>query len=301
MTTPHPCTETNCECTWLGDHLQPALDEFDAAAQGAASERIPTGFTQLDELTTGLLPGTLTVIGGYPGTGSSVLALDFTRYAVLKRNIPAAFLTFDTRPQEIVQRLLSSEAKIKLWDLRTGRMTDDDWTKLARRMSEIDEAPIVIDRPRDRDITAIVEQITTLVDNHGTKLVILDPLHMLTARTDLPYENREREVAEITRRLKVLALDTDTAIVVTSHLTNNPGPRQAIPGPPTLADLRDSGTIAHIADVVILLHRPDLWERDDPRGGEVDLMVVKHRQGPTATITVAHQLHLSRLVDLARG
>jgi replicative DNA helicase len=148
--------------------------------------------------------------------------------------------------------------------------------------------------------TAVTEQITELAET-GCLLVVIDPLHMVLAHRDLPYENREREVSEIIRRLKALALDLDIAIVVTSHLTNNPGPRQSIPGRPSLADLRDSGVIAHVADMVILIHRPDMGDVDDFRGGEVDLIVAKHRTGPAFTCTVAHQLHLSRLVDIVRS
>lgn len=167
-------------------------------------------------------------------------------------------------------------------------------------MSQISEAPMFIGRPADRDVATVAALVTELVETKKIKLVVIDPLNMVTARTDIPYENREREVAEVVRRLKTLALDTDTAIVVTSHLTNNPGPRQAIPARPSLSDLRDSGTIAHIADLVILIERPDLSEHDHPRRGEADLIIAKYRFGPSAiTITVAHQMHLCRFVDLA--
>lgn len=285
----------------LEDLLLPTIEELDAIAggNGAGTGHILTGFFELDHLTTGLMPGSLTVIGGYPGAGSSTLAMDFTRSAGVRHDIPALFLTLDSRPDHLVRRLLSSEARVKHGEMRSGRMSDQDWTGLARRMVEVREAPIFIGRPVDRDITAVTGLVTDLVEDHDVRLVVIDPLHMVTARTDLPYENREREIAEIVRRLKTLALDTETAIVVTSHLTNNPGPRQAIPARPSLSDLRDSGTIAHVADLVILIERPDLWERDHPRGGEADLIVAKHRFGPTATLTVAHQMHLCRFMNIA--
>lgn len=292
---------------FLEEWLQPAIDEIDAiASRGGVSLGVPTGFTELDELTSGLQMGSLTVVGAYPGVGASTLALDFARSGAVKHGAEVLFLTLETPPRDLVMRLLSAEAKIKLGDIRAGRMSDDDWTKLARRMSEITESPLILHQPTDRDINAVVDLVTDEAErskddpNLRLRLVVIDSLQLLTARTGLPYENREREVAEVVRRLKALALDLDIAVVVTSQLSTNPGPRQ-FPRVPTLADLRDSGTIAHVADTVVLLHRPDAWERDDPRGGEADFIVAKHRQGPTATITVAHQMHLSRFVDLARG
>lgn len=293
---------------FLEDWLQPAIDEVDTiASRGGISLGIPTGFSQLDELTNGLQMGTLTVVGAHPGVGASTLVLDFARSCAVKHDMESLFLTLETEPMSVVKRLLSAEAKIKLFELLSGRMSDDDWTKLSRRMSEISEAPLIVHRPTDRDISAVVDLVTDLAESSaadpkrtGLRLLVIDPLQLLTARTDLPYENREREVSEVVRRLKALAHDLNIAVVVTSQLSSNPGPRE-LPRTPALADLRDSGTIAHVADTVILLHRPDAWERDHPRGGEVDIIVAKHRQGPTATIIAAHQLHLSRFVDMVRG
>jgi replicative DNA helicase len=296
------CAEPGCGCTWLEELLQPGIDTIDAiAAGGGDPENIPMGITELDEITGGLAPGSLTVIGGYPGVGASTLALGFARQAAIKHAIPTAYLTLETLPAAVLQRVLSAEAKVKLWELRSGRMNDADWTRLARRMPEISAAPLILTRPADRNIAAIGAQVGAWVETHHIKFVVIDPMHLLTARSDLPYENREREVAEVARRLKALALDLGIAVVATAHLTSNPGPRQPIPPIPSLSDLRDSGTIAHVADLVMFVHRPDCFTRDDPRGGEADLIIAKHRHGPTATLTVAHQLHLCRFVDMAKG
>lgn len=284
----------------LLDLLQPTLDELDAiAAHGGSTLNIPTGFADLDAVTSGLSRGSLTIIGAHPGVGASTLALNFVRAAAVYNGLPAAYLSLDNPANAVTQRLLSAEARIRLTDMRSGRMSEDDWTRLAQRMKEISEAPIVISRPEDMDITALAKAVTALTTQKGVRLVVVDPLHLVTARRDLPYENREREVAEITRRLKRLALDTNVAIIATAQLSTNPGPRQPIPLRPSLADLRDSGTIAHVADYVLLINRPDAWERDDPRAGEADLILAKHRHGPTATIVAAHQLHYSRFADLA--
>ncbi|MFC4859504.1 replicative DNA helicase [Actinophytocola glycyrrhizae] len=295
---PHHATEDFPE---LFELLQPAMDQLDAiASRGGNTLNIPTGFADLDAVTSGLSRGSLTIIGAHPGVGASTLALNFVRTAAVRHGIPAAYLSLDNPVDAVTQRLLSAEAKIRLTDMRSGRMSDDDWTRLARRMTEISEAPIVISRPEHMDITALTKAITELTAQKGVQLIVVDPLHLVTARRDLPYENREREIAEITRRLKRLALDTNIAIIATAQLSTNPGPRQPTPPRPSLADLRDSGTIAHVADYVLFINRPDAWERDDPRAGEADLILAKHRHGPTATIVAAHQLHYSRFADLAQ-
>ncbi|MGW3483331.1 DnaB-like helicase C-terminal domain-containing protein [Rhodococcus indonesiensis] len=283
----------------FGELIQSTLEQLDGSNEAAGS--IPTGFAELDEVTTGLPRGSLTVIGSHPGVGSSTLALGIARSTAIRHGIPAAYLTLDDTAERITQRVLSAEAKIKLYDLRSQRMSDDDWTRLARRTQEILECPLVITRPESREITTLVDQIGDLVTHQQARLVVVDSLHLVTARSALPYENREREVAEVTRVLKQVALDNDIAVVTTAQLSANPGPRMPSPSAPTLADLRDSGTVAHVADYVVLLYRPDAWDRDDPRGGEVDLILAKNRHGPPCTCTVAHQLHLSRFVDMARG
>ncbi|WP_433734931.1 DnaB-like helicase C-terminal domain-containing protein (plasmid) [Nocardia sp. CA-129566] len=286
--------------SFIEELFQPMMDNVDAVASGK-SIGVPTGFAMLDEITNGLGPGSLTVVAGHPGVGSSTLALDFARHAAIKHGIPAAYVVLDNTPVAVTQRVISAEAKIKHYDLQTGRMTDDDWTKLARRMTQVSEAPLAITRPKDRDIASVTSFLGKLTEMYGMRLIVIDSLHLLTARQDMSYENREREVGEITRRLKAFALDTNTVVVTTAQLSTNPGPRQPFPVAMSLADLRDSGTIAHIADYVILLDRPDAWERDHPRGGEADLHLAKNRHGPTAIFTVAHQLHLSRFADMARG
>ncbi|WP_414937152.1 DnaB-like helicase C-terminal domain-containing protein [Amycolatopsis sp. cmx-11-51] len=173
-------------------------------------------------------------------------------------------------------------------------MDDQDWIRVAKRMTEISEAPIVIMRPREVEIGPLSTVVNELSLRRDVRLVVIDSLHLVTARRDLPYENREREVAEIARRQT--SGPRYGTIVVTAQLSTNPGPHQPIPARPSLADLRDSGTIAHVADYVVLLHRPDAWDRDDPRAGGVDLILAKHEHGPTAMTTVAHQLRYGRLV-----
>ncbi|WP_328407500.1 replicative DNA helicase [Nocardia sp. NBC_00403] len=230
-------------------------------------------------------------------THNSTLGMDFMRSCSIKHGLPSVIFSLEMSRTEIVMRLLSAEAKIKLGDMRSGRMSDDDWTKLARRMSEISEAPLFVDDSPNLTMMEIRAKARRLKQRHDLKLVVVDYLQLMTSGKKV--ESRQQEVSDFSRNLKLLAKELEVPVVAISQL--NRGPEQRTDKRPMVSDLRESGSLEQDADMVILLHRPDAIERDDPRGGEADLILGKHRNGPTATITVAHQLHLSRFVDMARG
>jgi replicative DNA helicase len=277
--------------------LQPTMDEIDAiASQGGIARGVPTGFTELDEVTNGLHPGQMIVIAARPGMGKSTLGLDFLRSCSIKNRMASVVFSLEMSKSEIVMRLLSAEAKIKLADMRSGRMSDDDWTRLARRMSEISEAPLYIDDSPNLTMMEIRAKARRLKQKSDLKLIVIDYLQLMTSGKKV--ESRQQEVSEFSRQLKLLAKELEVPVVAMSQL--NRGPEQRTDKKPMLSDLRESGAIEQDADMVILLHRPDAFERDDPRGGEADLILAKHRNGPTKTVTVAHQLHLSRFTNMAR-
>lgn len=281
----------------LEELLQPTMDEIDAiASAGGISKGVPTGFTDLDEITNGLHPGQMIIVAARPGVGKSTLGLDFMRSCSIKHQLPSVIFSLEMSKTEIVMRLLSAEAKIKLGDMRSGRMSDDDWTRLARRMSEISEAPLYIDDSPNLTMMEIRAKARRLNQKAGLKLVVVDYLQLMTSGKK--HESRQQEVSEFSRNLKLLAKELEVPVIAISQL--NRGPEQRTDKRPQVSDLRESGSLEQDADMVILLHRPDAFERDDPRGGEADLILGKHRNGPTATITVAHQLHLSRFTNMAR-
>ncbi|WP_442873898.1 replicative DNA helicase [Actinomycetospora sp. NBC_00405] len=230
-------------------------------------------------------------------THNSTLGMDFARSASIKHGLTSAFFSLEMSRTEIVMRLLSAEAKIRLADMRSGSMTDDDWTRLARRMSEISEAPMFIDDSPNMTIMEIRAKARRLKQRHDLKLIILDYMQLMTSGKKV--ESRQQEVSEFSRQLKLLAKELEVPLVAISQL--NRGPEQRTDKKPMLSDLRESGSLEQDADMVMLISRPDAFERDDPRAGEADLILAKHRNGPTATITVAHQLHYSRFSDIARG
>jgi replicative DNA helicase len=197
---------------------------------------------------------------------------------------------------EITMRLLSAEARVPMHVMRTGQMSDDDWARLARRMSEVADAPLFIDDSPNMSLMEIRAKCRRLKQRHDLKLVIIDYLQLMSS-SSRRVENRQQEVSEFSRSLKLLAKELEVPVVALSQL--NRGPEQRQDKRPMLSDLRESGSIEQDSDVVILLHREDAYERESPRAGEADLIIAKHRNGPTATVTVAFQGHYSRFVDMA--
>ncbi|TWP53142.1 replicative DNA helicase [Lentzea tibetensis] len=230
-------------------------------------------------------------------THNSTLGLDFARSCSVKHGMTSAIFSLEMSRTEIVMRMLSAEARIRLGDMRGGKMSDDDWTRLARRMSEISEAPLFVDDSPNLTMMEIRAKARRLKQRHDLKLMVVDYLQLMSSGKK--SESRQQEVSEFSRNLKLIAKELEVPVIAISQL--NRGPEQRTDKRPQLSDLRESGSLEQDADMVILINRPDAWERDDPRAGEADLIVAKHRAGPTATITVAHQLHYSRFADLAQG
>jgi replicative DNA helicase len=229
-------------------------------------------------------------------THNSTLGLDLARSCSVAHGMASVIFSLEMSRTEIVMRLLSAEAKIRLADMRSGRMSDDDWTRLARRMGEISEAPLFIDDSPNMTMMEIRAKARRLKQRHDLRLIVVDYMQLMTSGKKV--ESRQQEVSEFSRHLKLLAKELEVPVVTISQL--NRGPEQRTDKKPMLADLRESGSLEQDADMVMLIHRPDAWERDDPRAGEADLILAKHRNGPTATVTVAHQLHYSRFSDMAR-
>jgi replicative DNA helicase len=230
-------------------------------------------------------------------THNSTLALDFARAASIKHGLTSAFFSLEMGRNEITMRLLSAEARVALHAMRSGTMNDDDWTRLARRMSEVAEAPLFIDDSPNMSMMEIRAKCRRLKQQHDLRLVIIDYLQLMSSGKRV--ESRQVEVSEFSRSLKLLAKELQVPVIALSQL--NRGPEQRTDKKPMVSDLRESGSIEQDADMVILLHREDAYEKESPRAGEADLIVAKHRNGPTATVTVAFQGHYSRFVDMASG
>ncbi len=230
-------------------------------------------------------------------THNSTMGLDIARSASIKHGLTSVIFSLEMSRTEITMRMLSAEAKIPLQKLRQGKLEDSDWTKMARTMGELSDAPLFIDDSPNMSLMEIRAKCRRLKQRHDLKIVIIDYLQLMSSGKRV--ESRQQEVSEFSRALKLLAKELEVPVIAISQL--NRGPEQRTDKKPQMSDLRESGSIEQDADMVILLHREDAYERESPRAGEADFIVAKHRNGPTDTITVAFQGHYSRFVDMAQS
>lgn len=276
--------------------VETAIDEIEAAkGRDGLMTGIPTGFAELDELTNGLHPGQLIIVAARPALGKSTLALDFARAASIGHNLPSIVFSLEMGRSEIAMRLLSAESSVPLQNMRKGTVDSRDWTTIAQTRGRINDAPLYIDDSPNMTLVEIRAKCRRLKQRVGLKMVIIDYLQLMTSGKRV--ESRQQEVSEFSRALKLLAKELQVPVVALSQL--NRGPEQRSDKMPALSDLRESGSLEQDADVVILLHREAAYEKDNPRAGEADFIVAKHRNGPTRTITVAFQGHFSRFQDMA--
>ena len=228
-------------------------------------------------------------------THNSTLGIDIARSAAIKHKMASVIFSLEMSRNEITMRMLSAEARVPLQNMRKGTMRDDDWQKLASTMGRMSEAPLFIDDSPNMSLMEIRAKCRRLKQRHNLKLVVIDYLQLMSSGKRV--ESRQQEVSEFSRALKLLAKELEVPVIAISQL--NRGAEQRTDKRPQMSDLRESGSIEQDADIVILLHREDAYERESPRAGEADLIVAKHRNGPTDTIVVGFQGHYARFVDMA--
>jgi replicative DNA helicase len=273
-----------------------AVEEIEAArGRDGQMTGIPTGFAALDQLTNGLHPGQMIVVAARPAMGKSTLALDFARAAAIKADQPTIFFSLEMGKSEIAMRLMSAEGSVPLQSMRKGSLDSRDWTTIASTRGRINDAPLYIDDSPNMTLVEIRAKCRKLKQRVGLKMVVIDYLQLMTSGKRV--ESRQQEVSEFSRALKLLAKELQVPVIALSQL--NRGAEQRADKKPAISDLRESGSIEQDADIVILLHREAAYEKDSPRAGEADLIVAKHRNGPTDTVTVAFQGHFSRFTDMA--
>ena len=280
----------------LSTLLPQALDEIEAISKGIGVEGVKTGFKDLDALTHGFHPGNMIILAARPAMGKSTLGLDIARHASIHNGLTSVIFSLEMSKSEITMRMLSAEARVGLNNIRAGTLSDDEWSRLARRMGEISEAPLFIDDSPNLSMMEIRAKARRLKQRHDIKLIVIDYLQLMSSGKKV--ENRQQEVSEFSRHLKLMAKELNIPVIAISQL--NRSPEQRSDKKPMLSDLRESGSIEQDADVVILLHRDDMYDQAN-RTGEADLIVAKHRNGPTKTITVAAQLHYARFYDMPQN
>ncbi|MGW0837113.1 replicative DNA helicase [Streptomyces prunicolor] len=286
-------TTDDTDLSAIGDLLGDSL--MRAVTPPTREDRVPTGFVDLDSLFSGgFAPGQFVVIGARPAMGKTTLAQDFARGAAIAAKIPTLFESLEMAKPELSDRILCAEARIPHHHLKQGIVSDVDMARAARRAPTIAEAPLFINDSALLSLPVLRGRVRNLARTKGLRLVIVDYLQLMQAPK---AESRQQAVAELSRGLKLLARDFNLTVVVLCQL--NRGPEHRTEKKPVVSDLRESGAIEQDADIVILLHREDAYEKESSRAGEADLIVGKHRGGPTATITAAFQGHFARFSDMA--
>jgi replicative DNA helicase len=220
--------------------MEGTLDEIEAiGSRGGEMVGVPTGFQDFDELTNGLHPGQMIVIAARPAVGKSTLGLDIARAAAIKANMTTCVFSLEMSRNEITMRLLSAEARVALHHMRTGKLTDDDWTRLARRMGEVSNAPLFIDDSPNMSMMEIRAKCRRLKQRHDLKLVIIDYLQLMSSGKRV--ESRQQEVSEFSRAIKLLAKELEVPVIAISQL--NRGSEQRTDKKPQMSDLRESGCL----------------------------------------------------------
>lgn len=243
----------------------------------------------------GFRKGQLVVVAGRPGLGKSVLSTDFARKAAIQDGERSIIFTLEMSEEEVLQRITAAEARVPLRAIQTRNVTRQQLAAAAEAGARISGSPLTIDNKPGCTLEHIRSQLRWLSREDPAKLAIVDYLQIMTAPKN---PRRDLELGMVTQQLKAMAGEFGLTIVLLSQL--NRDSQKRTDKRPQIAELRDSGSIESDADVVILVHREDAYEPETPRAGEAELIVAKNRSGPLATVTVAAQLHYSRLIDMAK-
>lgn len=241
---------------------------------------IPTGFADLDFKTAGLQNSDLVLIAARPGMGKTAMALNIAQYAAVQKHVPVAIFNLEMSKDQVVNRMLCSEVMVDSQKMRTGKLEDDDWKKIAQALAPLSAAPIYIDDTPGISVMDIRAKCRRLKLEKNLGLVVIDYLQLMQGRGKT--ENRQQEVSEISRSLKILAKELNIPVVTMSQLSR--GPESRTDHRPMLSDLRESGAIEQDADIVMFLYRDDYYNPDTDRKNIAEVIIAKHRNGSTGTV-----------------
>lgn len=284
----------------LHDLLDQTLDSLEALVErGDAITGTPTGYHEFDELTSGLQPNALIVVGARPGMGKTSFAMGMASHAALEAQRPVLFFSLEMSRVELSQRLLCSEARVDSTKVRNGRLTEDDWHRISHAIGRLGESNLWIDDNPNVTVMEIRSKARRLQSQLGGQqlgMIVVDYIQLMTSHGRA--ENRQTEVAEISRGLKILARELQCPVVALAQL--NRGLEQRADKRPMLADLRESGSLEQDADIVCFLYRDEQYNADSPDVGTAEVLVAKHRAGPTGMVRLAFLSHYTKFANMAR-
>lgn len=273
------------------------LSHLDDIQTGKVEEGVPTGFRDIDELTRGLQPGQMIVVAGRPAMGKSTLGMDFARSAAIHHDMCTVIFSLEMGRNELMQRIFAAETDIPLSAFKKpDEITADRWTQLNNMWENLKDKPLYIDDSPGVGMGDIRAKCRKLKQSENLKLVVIDYMQLMSSGRRV--ENRQQEVSNFSRQMKLLAKELQVPVVVLSQLNRSSEMRND--KKPQLSDLRESGSIEQDADVVFLVHRPDFYDKED-RPGEADVIMAKHRNGPTDTFNLAFLGAHSKFKDMPQG
>ncbi len=257
---------------------------------------VPTGFSDLDVMTTGFHPSDLVVVAARPGMGKTSFCLNIAQYAGLKKQIPVAIFSLEMSREQIAQRLLCGEARIDAGRVRRGILSENDWSKLAEAAGRLADSRIFVDDSPSISVLELRAKARRLKYERNLGLVVVDYLQLMRSHTR--SENRQQEISEISRSLKAMARELQVPVMAVSQLSR--AVEQRSPKRPQLSDLRESGAIEQDADAVMFIYRDDYYNKDSKKKGIAEIIVAKQRNGPVGVVELAFIEHYTRFENLAR-
>lgn len=289
---------------WIKEILWPMFERIEKLQEAGGVSGLPTGFADVDRMTTGLQPGDLVVVAGRPSMGKTSWALNVSHRVALNQGVPVAIFSLEMAKEQLVQRFLCSEGSVDAQKLRRGSLSPEDHRRLAMAAGRLNTAPIWIDDSAASNVLEMKAKARRLKSESELGLVVVDYMQLMSASATGRSDGRVQEISEISRGLKGLAREIEVPVVALSQLSR--APEQRVNRRPQLSDLRDSGSIEQDADLVLFLYRPEYYEGPEDKDGnslegKAELIVSKQRNGPTGTIDLFFHKEYTRFDSLVRG
>ncbi len=287
----------------MEQHVVEAMAEIEECYENRGRlNGLASGFTDLDEMTSGLHPGEMVIIAARPSMGKTALAMTIAEHVSVDLQKPVAVFSLEMSSKQLVQRLLCSRARVDLKRVRSGQLHDRDFPRLTNAMSQLHGARMYIDDSAGLTVLELRARARRLMSRFGLKLIVIDYMQLLRSQSRRAQENRQIEISEISAGVKALAKELSIPIIVLSQLNREPDKRGG--GKPRLSDLRESGSIEQDADVVMLLMRPEMYaEEEDKREedtGKAEIIVAKQRNGPTGEVKLTFLKEFTRFENMAK-
>ncbi|BAM06888.1 replicative DNA helicase [Leptospirillum ferrooxidans] len=276
------------------------LEELRSREIADAVIGLPTGFIDLDRMTTGLYPSDLIIVAGRPAMGKTAFAMGIAQYVSFDLRLPVGIFSLEMSKEQLFMRLISSQSRVDAWKLRTGQLPSDDWRAVMQAFGEASDVPLFIDDSGDLSVYELRARARRLkAQNKNLSLIVVDYLQLVkgSQRTD----NREQEISEISRSLKALAKELNLPVIALAQLSrsveNRPKDKK-----PILSDLRESGAIEQDADIVLFIYRDEVYNKENLENkGKAEVIIGKQRNGPIGSVNLAFLGHCTRFENLAYG